>query len=1252
MKINRLYTYLSFLTVLLVAQVTLSQETFRDNFGAVSYDNSDGSVQWASDWIESGDTDLGPTGDYIYINNSRLYLVYLWSEQIIRTANLTGATTATLSFTYNSSSLGGQRQLGVYVSNNGGASYSQIATLNGSGTFSQNISGFISSNTTIRFAKSNQNWNNDDWAYVDNVQISVDNVSPQLSIADVTIDENGGNAVFTVTHVGSNTAGSFTVNYSSADGTATAGNDYAAVSGTLTFNGSAGDTETILVPILDDSLYESDEDFSISFNSVSNPSVITSAVGTGTINDDEIILDDVPLSLYRNLNGNYDYSTTGGTFRTEDNNTDPCAVTTTSSGNLTATIPGGASIKEAYLFWSHSAYTPDSEITFESTTVTADLVYSAGFTGRNFYGYIANVTDILSGISNPSSNTFDVTDLDIDTSSNFCNSATVLGAWSLMVFYEELSLPASTINLYYGFDITQNAGTSFTLDSFYAISPTGSKATFLSYEGDATLNGSSGGSTNPEELSITNQGGGNFILSGDGGQTGNNAYNSTLYDGPAGVNLSNMHGLDLDTYDISSYISSTDTEVTANVDVGQDLVISSAVVIRVPSNLISGTVFEDMNYPGGAGRNLATASGTGIEGARVEIFDSGNVFWGFTTTDANGDYSFGGMADGAYKIRVVNEGIRSTRGGGASCSSCHPVQTFRTEFDGTTSTDITNEIGGANPAATSDAGNATLSGAQTVSEINIWGGGIGNIDFGFNFNTIVNTNDSGQGSLEQFIINSNALAETGMDQEANSIFDPASGTDVSIFMIPPTSDPLGRTADVNYSGGVFNIDQSGNQLPDITDNDTRIDGRTQTAYSGDTNTGTIGAGGSPVGTFATVLPDYEQPEIQVHATNQDVFTVEATGTHIRNLSIYTLNNASSIRLNTGDNNLFTENSFGLDALGVQTPAGEYGIEINGGTSQITGNYFTGGNVGTNVSAGTSTEITYNHFDQVGNEACEDAIALAGGTGITIAYNLVDQTAAIGIEGWSFGGGASITENTVTASGQDGGNCSGSIENAGIRLFGSNSSITNNIIANNGGAGIVITDGSTSGNLISQNSIYANGRLGIDLDGTSTENPMGDDVTLNDSGDTDTGPNSLVNFPIISTVFISGSELVVKGWTRPGTTLEFFFTDINEGSATVGDNTFGLSEDYGEGQIFIGSALEGSIDDLDAGTSSYTDTDGNTDNTNQYEFRIPLPSGTTIGEWITGTATLSNSTSEFSPMSEIRVRTVITNRRITYRVNKG
>ncbi|UWX54059.1 right-handed parallel beta-helix repeat-containing protein [Maribacter litopenaei] len=289
----------------------------------------------------------------------------------------------------------------------------------------------------------------------------------------------------------------------------------------------------------------------------------------------------------------------------------------------------------------------------------------------------------------------------------------------------------------------------------------------------------------------------------------------------------------------------------------------------------------------------------------------------------------------------------------------------------------------------------------------------------------------------------------------------------------------------------------------------------------------------------------------------------------------------------------------------------------------------------------------NHITSNGDAPCDDNIMINGGSGIVIQQNLIENAASLGIDAASSSGNLIITENTITGSGQDGGNCGVDPEDMGIELAGSNSQITNNVIHSNGGAGIALI-GSGNGNLVSQNSFYANGTnapaLGIDI--------LGDGVTLNDLNDADGGSNGSLNFPIISGVYGSVTSLTVEGWSRPGATLEFFMTDINEGTASAGDNELGLLRDYGEGQVYIGTLVEGSGSDQDSNVLPYTDMDGNTDNTNKFKFTIPLPPGVIIGELITATATLSNSTSEFSPLSEIRANSLITNKRITYRVKKN
>ena len=108
---------------------------------------------------------------------------------------------------------------------------------------------------------------------------------PAISVSDATVQEaEGAVLVFTATlsHASSRTV---TVDYATSDGTAVAGSDYTAASGTLTFN--AGDTsQAVQVTVLTDSEDESQETLTLT---LSNPSQATldDATGTGTIENGE-----------------------------------------------------------------------------------------------------------------------------------------------------------------------------------------------------------------------------------------------------------------------------------------------------------------------------------------------------------------------------------------------------------------------------------------------------------------------------------------------------------------------------------------------------------------------------------------------------------------------------------------------------------------------------------------------------------------------------------------------------------------------------------------------------------------------------------------------------------------------------------------------------------------------------------------------------------------------------------------------------
>ncbi|PYQ30476.1 MAG: hypothetical protein DMF56_06585 [Acidobacteria bacterium] len=152
----------------------------------------------------------------------------------------------------------------------------------------------------------------------------------------------------------------------------------------------------------------------------------------------------------------------------------------------------------------------------------------------------------------------------------------------------------------------------------------------------------------------------------------------------------------------------------------------------------------------------------------------------------------------------------------------------------------------------------------------------------------------------------------------------------------------------------------------------------------------------------------------------------------------------------------------------------------------------------------------------------------------------------------------------------------------------------NSITNNVRGGIRLRDNSRE--TIRRNSIGRNGGLGIDL--------AGDGVTLNDSGDGDTGANARQNFPVLSSFTSTSSQLSIRGTlnSTPNTT---FTIDVY--SSLEADPTT-----FGEGETWLTSL------------TTRTDAGGNA------SFTAVVPAEGNTLKFITATATdPAGNTSEFS-----------------------
>ncbi|MDE0679498.1 MAG: hypothetical protein OXI11_04675, partial [Gammaproteobacteria bacterium] len=119
------------------------------------------------------------------------------------------------------------------------------------------------------------------------VTITDDDPAPKVSVSSSeTVVEGAGNVSLTVS-LSKESGKKVTVDYATSNGTAVAGQDYRAKSGTLTFD-PGDEPKKISVSIIDDSVSESDENFKVRLSNPSNATLGSAASSTVTIRDNDL----------------------------------------------------------------------------------------------------------------------------------------------------------------------------------------------------------------------------------------------------------------------------------------------------------------------------------------------------------------------------------------------------------------------------------------------------------------------------------------------------------------------------------------------------------------------------------------------------------------------------------------------------------------------------------------------------------------------------------------------------------------------------------------------------------------------------------------------------------------------------------------------------------------------------------------------------------------------------------------------------
>lgn len=356
---------------------------------------------------------------------------------------------------------------------------------------------------------------------------------------------------------------------------------------------------------------------------------------------------------------------------------------------------------------------------------------------------------------------------------------------------------------------------------------------------------------------------------------------------------------------------------------------------------------------------------------------------------------------------------------------------------------------------------------------------------------VINTNDSGAGSLRQAILDANANLTT----------------DTINFNIPGTG---------------VKIIQPSTALPTLTGKVT-LDGCTQT------------------GANCQTWPPRIQVELDFSVAGRGL-TVLGGGSLVRGLSLGgatytpTLDPGEGISFRTRGGNKLQTCFLGVRSDGVTAFQNGYGVliadasnlniigsELDGTNDANERNLISGNLTGVQIEgSGGSNQLVRNWIgvDQSGSTALPNklgGVVVENDAGNNLYKdNVVSGNATAGI--WlRFVSNETLTSNFIgvdarglTALGNNG---------PGLRLEDTNrvviggSLLTGNRIANNLGAGIQLDEGSGLGNRYSYNSIQNNKGLGIDLLLPVGANP-------HDADDADTGVNDLLNAPELGPVVLS------------------------------------------------------------------------------------------------------------------------------------
>lgn len=279
------------------------------------------------------------------------------------------------------------------------------------------------------------------------------------------------------------------------------------------------------------------------------------------------------VALWEQFNGRYDFTVVGNTLNPLENNPYTfCTIANTSSESLN--LQPSDQIEKAYIYWAGSG-TGDFEIKLNGQVVNSSRNFPIFRNNLNYFSAYADVTSIVQATGN---GLYTVSELDLQSAilaPGYCTNRTNFGGWAILIVYKNDLLPVNQLNVYDGLQavsVSQNSLT-LTLNDMNVVDNLGAKLGFIAWEGDSTL-------ANNEFFKFNG-----FDLTNDINPL-NNAFNSTN----SFTGSNELYNMDLDVYDIESFIQIGNPTATIQLVSQQDFVMITTVISKLNNQLPDATI--------------------------------------------------------------------------------------------------------------------------------------------------------------------------------------------------------------------------------------------------------------------------------------------------------------------------------------------------------------------------------------------------------------------------------------------------------------------------------------------------------------------------------------------------------------------------------------------------------------------------------------------------------------------------------------